>query len=502
MGNKLTWEKLLSETRLKPSSSQNNGKQKYGIRNDFESDYGRIIYSPAIRRMHDKTQVFPLSDDDNIHTRLTHSQEVMSIGYTFAIKLIGEIYDEKNKNIVEADFNFLKDKEENSDDNETIRAKLLRTLPMILQSVCLFHDIGNTPFGHFGEEIISSYFDELFKRNEEEGKKSLSINKLQELDFTEYDGNAQGLRVLTKLQILDNIFGLNLTSAILGTYIKYPNIKAKEKKGGVIGNKKHGVFFSEYNYFEKIMENCGLKDGDIYYRHPLCFLMEAADTIAYRTMDVEDGFNKGLYTVDYIIEKVKKDNKDIAFLAKLSEIETEKSNERTRMVRLRIFLIDYLVTESFKIFINNYSDIMNGKYQKELLDDDSLEIEKKLSDICTDKIYDSEEVNSLEVTGYSVITGLLDFYINAITNDKNSKNNGNGLEKKAYNLISKSIINSAIFEKAEEDGKDKIDITEFDFEDFTKLDDYRKLRIIVDYISGMTDKYALMHYQKISGQRI
>lgn len=499
MANKLEWKKLLSNKRLKsinnPSGTSDNGTQKYGIRNDFESDFGRVIYSPAIRRMHDKTQVFPLSEDDNIHTRLTHSQEVMSIGYTFAIKLINEIYNDENKNITEEEFNFL------SNENECLRATLLRTIPMILQSVCLFHDIGNTPFGHFGEDTISNYFKELLEGDKEKQLelKRFKIDKSQELDFTQYDGNAQGLRVLTKLQILDNVYGLNLTSAVLGTYIKYPNTASKEKDGGIIGNKKHGVFFSEYRYFQQIMENCGLNDDDKYFRHPLCFLMEAADTIAYRTMDVEDGFNKGLYKLEHILQTVKRDNDNVDLLKRINEIESETSSEKTKMVRLRILLIDYLVTKAFDIFKENYNSIMNGQYQKELLDDDILNIEDKLGNICKNKIYDSDEVNSLEVTGYSVIKGLLDFYIAAIIDKKN------GLERKAYNLISKSIINTAILEKVTSVSSsinDKIDISKFNFEDFQSLDHYYKLRIIVDYISGMTDKYALMHYQKISGQRI
>jgi dGTPase len=452
--------------------------------------------------MHDKTQVFPLSDDDNIHTRLTHSQEVMSIGYTFGIKLINEIYNDANTNINEDEFKFLENKDEN------LRATLLRTIPIILQSVCLFHDIGNTPFGHFGEDTISNYFAELFEN-------SYLDNSSQKIDFTQYDGNAQGLRVLTKLQILDNLYGLNLTSAVLGTYIKYPNksdknsdeIKKTDK--AIISNNKHGVFFSEYDYFEKIMENCGLKHDEKYFRHPLCYLMEAADTIAYRTMDVEDGFNKKIYNAQYIIKvltDINQEDKDDEFKSsyeefteKINNINEKYADEKTKMVRLRIFLIEYMVNKAFSIFTNNYNNIMNGEYQRELLDDDELKIEDRLGDICKKKIYDCNEVNSLEVTGYSVIKGLLDFYIKALIDKKN------GLERKAYNLISKSIINTAIFENKvilNQLNGDETDISNFCFDDFEKLDSYYRFRIIVDYISGMTDKYALMHYQKISGQRI
>lgn len=481
MKTKLQWEKLLTDKRLRNSGSGG----KYGVRNAFESDYGRVIYSPAIRRMHDKTQVFPLSDDDNIHTRLTHSQEVMSIGYTFGIKLIEEIFNDHNLKITEENFSFL----EKEGDN--LKATLLRTIPIILQTVCLFHDIGNTPFGHFGEDTISKYFEKLLESK-------YLINDEMNIDFTQYDGNAQGLRVLTKLQILDDIYGLNLTSAVLATYIKYPN-KLKKGDGSIIAEKKHGIFYSEYDYFDEIMNNCGLKDSNVYYRHPLCFLMEAADTIAYRTMDVEDGFNKGLYKVDYIFKILTENIEDENFLIELGKIINLKTNEKTKMVRLRIFLIDYLVNKSFEIFIKNYEQIMDGNYQNELLDDDPLSIDNLLGNICKREIFDSDDVNSLEVTGYSVTKGLLDFYIKAIINKED------GLEKKAFNLISKSIINAAIFEDKIHKGKlqrSQHDISNFDFDDFQNLDEYYKFRVIIDFVSGMTDKFALKHFQKISGQRI
>ena len=486
MKYKLNWEKLLSSERLRLSGGVSND------RNAFESDYGRVIFSPAIRRMHDKTQVFPLSDDDNIHTRLTHSQEVMSIGYTFGIKLVNEIFNEDNIDLNKEDFNFL------SSNGSILKSELIRTIPLILQTVCLFHDIGNTPFGHFGEDSISNYFKDYFKN-------TTLLDNDKAIDFTQYDGNAQGLRVLTKLQILDDIYGLNLTSAVLATYLKYPN-KGEKVKEKEIAVKKHGVFYSEYEHFENIMKNCGLKINDKYFRHPLCFLMEAADTIAYRTMDVEDGFNKGLYDLNFILIKIedKIKNSENELIKKLREdinrIKGYDISENSKMVRLRIALIDYLVSKAFEIFIRNYKLIMNGEYNNELLDEDEFKIEGILGDICKNKIFASSEVNTLEVTGYSVIKGLLDFYINAII-----KNEG-GLEKKAYNLISKSTINTAILEdkivKGELNKNDKNDISLFKFEDFQELDNYFKLRVIIDFISGMTDKYALKHYQVISGHKL
>lgn len=488
---KLNWENLLSTKRLNGSSGATKD-----IRNAFESDYGRTIFSPAIRRMHDKTQVFPLSDDDNIHTRLTHSQEVMSIGYTFGVKLVNEIFNETNTNITREDFNFLKK------DNEILDVTLQRTIPIILQTVCLVHDIGNTPFGHFGEDTISNFFEIFFntknKNEYQKIKEKYELSDEQILDFTEYDGNAQGLRVLTKLQILDNIYGLNLTSAVLASYLKYPN-KSNKKRNTEIANKKHGIFYSEYVHFENIINNCGLEIESKVVRHPLCYLMEAADTIAYRTMDVEDGFNKGFYKVHEIIDILLKDipkedklHKDLFDLKNNSSI-----NEKVRMVKLRIRLIDYLVENAFNNYIKNYLSIMNGDYQKELLEEDDFKIDSNLGKICKKHIFDSNEVNSMEVTGNSVIVGLLNFYIEALIIRSNC------LEKRAFNMISKSIINTSILDSNTTLQKQKsTDVSMFDFEDFKKLNVYYKLRVIVDFISGMTDQYALKHYQLISGLRL
>jgi len=289
----MNWNKLLSNQRIKRS-------QTTDIRNEFESDFGRIIYSPALRRMHDKTQVFPLTTDDNIHSRLTHSNEVMSLGYTFGLKL------SKSKLI-----------QEKTGKNEL---ELLRIMPVLLQNICFVHDIGNAPFGHFGETIVSDYFKNLLENKHPQFSK---LSERQQRDFINYDGNAQGLRVLTKLQYLDNPFGLNLTYATLASYLKYPNsnqinkeqealLKASGKilKDKHIESSKHGVFDSEELYFKLIVDECGLNKGDRILRHPLCYLMEAADSIAYICMDMEDGFNKGLFDINYI-KKSFQDNKSI-----------------------------------------------------------------------------------------------------------------------------------------------------------------------------------------------
>ncbi len=441
------WNALLNSKRLRKSSRSSN----IDPRNPFESDLGRVIFSPAVRRMHDKTQVFPLTTNDNIHSRLTHSLEVMTIGYSLGLRLIKE--DE-----------FLKK-------SQLTEIETLRSIPIILKTICVAHDIGNPPFGHFGEEIIQNYFKKLFKKNK------YGLKPTQRTDFTSFDGNAQGFRVLTKLQVLNDCYGLNLSYATLASYLKYPNPNEIDKSK--VNLKKRGVFRSEANYLKKIAKGCGLINKDnVVIRHPLSFLMEAADSICYYIMDIEDGFNKGWFSFDEIYSQLKK-YKSIESILKKAK---DKENNSHKMVTLRIELISYLVDLAIKNFITNYELIYSGEYHKELIFDDPNGIAKFLDKFNFEKVYPNREITSLELTGNSVLVGLLDYYINFIFHENKH------YKKRALGLISSSLKKAALLEN---------NISNFD-----DLNNYSKFRIIVDYISGMTDQYALNHYQKLSGQKI
>jgi dGTPase len=447
----MNWEKLLNNGRLRGSVRGADS------RNDFESDFGRIIFSPALRRMHDKTQVFPLTADDNIHSRLTHSMEVMAIGHSLGIKIC-------------EDDSFVgqlgKSKEE-----------IFREIPVILKNACLIHDIGNPPFGHFGETVFQTYFKKYFADNT-----NLKLSKEEKEDFTFFDGNAQGFRVVTKLQILNDEYGLNLTYATLASYAKYPNYGIKDK--AFIHKKKRGVFQSEIPYLNKISSECGLEvEGNI-IRHPLCFLMEAADSICYSVMDIEDGFSKGWYSFDSIVEKLSSIQ---PVLEKAEEIKKNNNGigeDITRMVKFRIYLIQYLVNLASDNFLKNLDLIKKGEYNKELILDDPNELAQKLQSFCYDKIFPSRDITSLELIGHSVISGLLNIYIGFVFHSEE------GYRNRAQGLISESILRIAFLENGLPQNS-KIE----------DLNDYFKLRIIVDYISGMTDQFALNHYQKLSGQK-
>jgi dGTPase len=446
----MNWNSLLNSNRLRKSDRET----KNDPRNEFESDFGRVIFSPAIRRMHDKTQVQPLTSDDNIHSRLTHSLEVMTIGYSLGIRLL----DDKNfieKSSLDAD-------------------QLLRQIPIILKNVCLVHDIGNPPFGHFGEQVIQNYFKSYFDRC------SLELNKQEQEDFTMFDGNAQGFRVLTKLQVLDDQYGLNLTYATLASFLKYPNTENIDKN--YLCTKKRGVYQSEKEYLNIISKNCELlNEENKPLRHPLSFLMEAADSICYLVMDLEDGFNKEWYDFEFIKHFLL----DIKALDSIIKFADSKISDVNKMVTLRRELISYLVDLASSNFITKYDLIINGKYNKELIDDDESMVAQTLQEFTNNYIFTKKEIRFLELTGDSVISGLLDYYTKFLFHDNVHYRN------RAIGLISRSIIKAANLENGLAADSH-----------FDNLPTYYKLRVIVDFISGMTDQYALNHYQKLSGQKI
>ena len=355
---RINWEKYLSEKRWREEHVIDEEKDR---RNPFEVDFGKVIFCPALRRMHDKTQVIPLSSGDCILTRLTHSLHVMNIAESLACnytrsKEFSDMYNNYDKAFKDA---------------QRIRA--------ILKTASLLHDIGNPPFGHFGEDTIKDYFVKFF--GSEMGKRiSSKFADKEEIDFTQFDGNAQGIRIVSKLQYAGTLDGLNLTFGTLGAYLKYPNMEKKDTEG-YVGNRKHGIFKTERELFHKIVEQCNMRkeDGSI-KRHPLAFLVEAADTICYGTMDVEDGLCQKWYDITYLIQELssfisKKKNADIDIRNIIgfnyNDNQIRQKDQRFIRLELREHLITYLVDLTIRNFITNLKEIDNGTYNNELVYDDS-----------------------------------------------------------------------------------------------------------------------------------
>lgn len=494
----IDWDKYLNPERKRPSGTHVSDDRD--TRNQFESDFGRVVFCPAIRRMHDKTQVIPLTSGDTILTRLTHSMQVMNVAESLAH------YYTRTKSFA----NIYKNKVSYFD----------ASISAILRTAALLHDIGNPPFGHFGEITIQNYF-----------KKKLEdwhvISDRQALDFTEFDGNALGLRIVSKLQYTGTLDGLNLTYPTMGAYLKYPNKdKAKTNKKDYVGDHKHGIFYTEEELFDAIVNGCNMKrrDGSV-KRHPLSFLVEAADSICYGTMDMEDGYNIRWYTFEemvetldkYIKEKVSKkengdallhkylkdkNNPDSFSIEELIGFKSEwddgsKKDKRRLILDFRVALIGYLTRLAITNFENHLEDIDKGTYSNELLKEDPYEVFGALSDFSYRKIISRRDIQELELTGNSVINGLLDILMNyAFSEDKKYR-------AKIKAVISKSRMEVTLHENMHKNELYKIfeeeDLWNFDVE---QLDNYSKLRLIVDFVASMTDKYSVELYQKFAGMRL
>lgn len=496
--HKIDWTKYLQSSRLRASKSSEERKSNiYDNRDDYESDFGRVVFSSASRRMHDKTQVFPLTTNDNIHSRLTHSIEVMNIGYSLGINLC------RNKDFIE---------EYGEKDANNLAWKICA----ILKTASFIHDIGNPPFGHFGEESIKDYFKTLLKHIKNQKENPITCNnKIQSimasrdysnfianidsnkmLDFTEFDGNAQGFRILTKLQYLNDLYGLNLTYACLASYLKYPNIGIGNKEDSDITCHKHGVFSTEKEYLHIIGSASNLEiSSNKYKRHPLSFFVEAADSICYLTMDIEDSINKDWYTYDdlkkFFLEKIPNNEIKKIFECIESKPENKNAPQRKLIVDFRVCVISYLVTLAVENFIKNSEAIEKGNYHKELIEDDKEKVALALTEFCKKKILIKREIEYLELTGNSIITGLFDIYIKLLFHDNKKFRN------RAKDMISKALLLTNI--KEELDGFEEKNLEDFDIGD---LSIETRFRIILDFVSGMTDKFALNHYKRLSGQQI
>ena len=479
---KIDWDKYLSSERYRNNSEFDSRKKSpTEKRTSFESDFGRVAFSSALRRMHDKAQVVPLTSGDSVHTRLTHSIEVMNIAYSLGIGLCRD-----------DDFVALY--------TEDKAFEYERSIPMILKTAAFVHDIGNPPFGHFGETIIQNYFKSYLEKR--------IVTDSQALDFTCFDGNAEGFRILTRLQYIGDLSGLNLTYATLAAYCKYPNVNNIDKE--YIGTKKHGVFTSESEIFNKMVKACNMRIGDgRIKRHPLSFLVEAADSISYNVMDIEDGHAMGWYSfadvIAFIDAKMRllTGNEEYSVLKVLGidfkQKRIDDHDEKRMMCDFRVKAIQYFVDLALKNFKLHLETIDTGEYSKELIDDDDY-LSSVMQNFAKEYIFPQRQIEQIELTGFSVINGLLDILLNcAFSSDKKFRNH-------LKSVLSNTLLTVAIREQNSKSDKDteykyisKKELLDYDLE---KMDAYSKLRNIVDLISGMTDKYAVGMYQKLSGQKL
>ncbi|MEO0570983.1 MAG: dGTP triphosphohydrolase [Bacteroidota bacterium] len=396
------WERLLSLKRFGDTHKRQRSEQDE-TRLGFEVDYDRIIFSSAFRSLQDKTQVVPLpihmgANKDFVHTRLTHSLEVSVVGRSLG-RIAGRA--------LMAKYPYLEQK----------HGHHFNDFGAIVAAASLAHDIGNPPFGHSGEKAIGVFF------SSGGGKKYQSfLNRKEYQDLVDFEGNANGFKLLTESR--EGVpGGLRLSYATLGAFMKYPKESLPKRPTSHISDKKFGFFQSEKDLFYEVADELGLKEkptkgGRRFYRHPLTYLVEAADDICYTIIDFEDGINRGFISEDFALEYLIKLVKD--------KINTSKYNQmvhaKDRLSYLRALAINTLIQEAVGIFIENEEDIVGGTFSQALLDKSqyAAQIEDVIK-ISIEKIYQSPEVVEKELAGYTVIGDILEVYTEALIAKKEDR---------------------------------------------------------------------------------
>ena len=467
----MTWDRLLS-----PNRSRQTGARRPGdIRSEFARDYHRIIGSASFRRLQDKTQVFPLDRGDYVRTRLTHSLEVSSFAGSIGDTALSRL----------------------SPSHPEITPQVRQDCTEILRCAGLVHDIGNPPFGHFGEDAIRQWFSERLPALTFKGRPvTEQLTAQQQGDFTHFEGNAQALRVLTRLHYLVDGHGMNLTHALLNTIIKYPVPSVGiDKKSGDVRTKKMGFFAAEQGLYESIVQSTGAAGC----RYPLTWLLEAADDIAYKTADIEDAQRKGLLTYGELLSELEAP----ALLDKCQTAEEraalggaaqrlrhclERSGERempspeeNAVQNFVVGVQSEFIRAAADAFADNYPAIMRGELRRDLLSLSPMRVlADALSDIAYRYAFQSKEILRIELAASEMLDFLLDRLTGAALRfDTPEERITDG---KLIRVISENYVR--ICRMGWTDPQQEL---------------YSRLLLVTDYVCGMTDGFARELFRSISG---
>ena len=442
------WEQLLSLKRQGDTNKRLRNEQDE-TRLGFDVDYDRIIFSPEFRSLQDKTQVIPLSSTDFVHTRLTHSLEVSVVARSLGRKVGGKVL-EKHPALAE------------------VHGYKANDFGAIVAAAALAHDIGNPPFGHSGEKAIGHFFTNGPGKNY---KSELSAREYQ--DLCDFEGNANGFKILTQ-DLQGRPGGLRLSYATLGAFTKYPKASLPKKPSTHVAYKKYGFFQSEAVMFEDVAGELGLlknkgKSAGQFSRHPLAYLVEAADDICYTIIDFEDGINLGLIEEDFALE----------YLIKLvkGNIQTEKynalPNKKSRVSYLRALAIGTLIDEAVALFVRNEEALLKGSFECSLLDKSPYKAQMDdIIKLSIDRIYNSKEVIDKEISGFEVINELLLRFATAVNNCYEDQGSH-------YDELLLKMLPS-----------------EFDF---THPSLYNRLMGVCAVIASYSDSKAVLTYKKLKG---
>ena len=440
----MEWKQLISNKRL---GQEHQHTERHDDRTEFKRDYDRLIFSAPFRRLQNKTQVFPLPGSIFVHNRLTHSLEVASVGMSLGNDVSQHIIQEKRGEL---------------------QGTLFEQIGQIVSTACLAHDLGNPPFGHSGEKAIQTFFTE--------GAGNALKTKVSSIfwdDITHFEGNANAFRLLTHQFKGRRVGGFVMTYSTLASIVKYPYASSAASKKG-----KFGFFQSEQEYFQRIADEMGIicksKPGEPlrYARHPLVYLVEAADDICYEIMDIEDAHKLKILsyqeTEDLLLGFFDEENRQ-KILNRITKEQLEDTNEK--VVYMRACVIGKLENECAKTFVEHEEEILNGTFEGSLIDHIN-ELQrgayKRCAKLSMERIYRSRPVLDVELSGYKIMATLMEQMTEAVMHPDR--------------YYSQQLIDRV---------SSQYDINSDDLE--------TRMMAVIDYIAGMTDVYALDVYQKING---
>jgi len=438
----MDWHNLLSTRRLGEQTSAPVSP----ARNPFQKDWDRIVFSSAFRRLQDKTQVHSLAENDYVRTRLTHSMEAAAVGRSLGAT-VGHHLSQRHaltEGVTAAEFGH------------------------VVAAAALAHDIGNPPFGHFGEAIIRRWFAETAL-----GQQLIApLSAPRAEDFLRFEGNAQGFRILTRLQNWRDSGGLRLTAATLGAFSKYPRLSVIDQaEANDAGAQKFGVYQADAAVFDVIASELGLlkKSRGYWCRHPLAYLVEAADDICYQIVDLEDGFKLGRVAF----------SEAEALLLEIAGPKRRRYDEITtdagKVAYLRAKAIGQLIGQATTIFLDYERNIMAGSFAGELLARaPARPTLDRIATITETQVFKTAEREHTEREGAKALEYLLNAYMQAFATAENK-----GLDKLHHDPVLAPLLNGFA----------------------TSIDDrYEWLLHVTDYVSGMTDSYMLAQFDRLTGR--
>ena len=439
----MEWKQLISNKRF---GQEHKHAERHDDRSEFKRDYDRLIFSSAFRRLQNKTQVFPLPGSIFVHNRLTHSLEVASVGMSIGNDISRRVIQKRSE----------------------LKETLVEEIGTIVSAACLAHDLGNPPFGHSGEKAIQTFFSE----GPGQKIKSMVSSEFWD-DITHFEGNANAFRILTHRFKGRRQGGFVMTYSMLASIVKYPFASSLAGNHG-----KFGFFASEAESYRKIADELGIfcksAPGEPlkYARHPLVYMVEAADDICYEIMDIEDSHKLKILSfaeTEHLLLSFF--DEDIQQKIRQRIIDEELSDENEKVVYMRASVIGKLENECVAAFLAHEEEILAGTFEGSLIDHIS-ERQKKAYKECEkisySKIYQSKPVLDIELSGYQIMATLMEVFVEAAVNPSR--------------FYSKQLLRRV---------SSQYDIENENLEE--------RIMAVIDYISGMTDIYALDIYQKING---